>query len=83
MKRVGKLTPTRLRDMNPERALARCATITAREWSTLDERATLELWAVFRSYILNGYKETGQPVPAGVADVWGRCKSIIDGEVAK
>ena len=82
MKRKVNKTP-RLRGMTHERALAHCATITAGEWSTLDESATLELWGVFRAYILNGYKETGQTVPAGVADVWGRCKSIIDGEVAK
>ena len=82
MKR-GEKTPTRLRDMNPERALARCATITAGEWFGLNESDTLELWGVFRAYIFNGYKETGQTVPAGVADVWGRCKAIIDGEVIK
>ena len=79
-----KRTPTtRLRDMNQERALAHCATITANEWSTLDSDSTLELWTVFRAYILNGYKDTGHPVPARVADVWGRCKTIIDGEVLK
>ena len=78
MKRKEK--PTRLRDMNRERALAHCATITANEWSRLDNDTILELWAVFRAYILNGYKDTGQPVPARVADVWGRCKTIIDHE---
>lgn len=73
----------RLRDMNQERALAHCSTVTANEWADLDADTTTELWTLFRSYIVNGYKDTGQPVPARVADVWGRCKTIIDGEVAK
>lgn len=69
-----------LRGMNQERALAHCATITVKEWSGLDANSTTELWAVFRAYILNGYKDTGQVVPDRVADVWGRCKRIIDRE---
>ena len=82
MKRKVNKTPG-LRGLTHERALAHCATITAGEWATLDESATLELWTVFRDYILNDYVDTGHPVPARVADVWGRCKAIIDGEVAK
>ena len=73
----------RLLEMEPELALVWCVTITSEEWSTLDESAIIELWKVFRSYILNGYKEAGQPIPAGVADVWRLSKSIIDREVAK
>lgn len=75
--------PQRLRTLGQERALAYCATLTANEWSVLDSDSTLALWAVFRAYILNGYKDTGQPVPARVADVWKRCKSIIDKEAEK
>lgn len=82
MKRKASKTP-RLRDMDQERALARCATITADVWGTLDDGDTIELWRVFRGYILNGYKDTGATVPPRIADVWGRCKTIIDGEVAK
>ena len=79
MNRIATTT-TRLRDMNQERALAYCATATANEWSRLDNETTIELWTVFRAYILNGYKDTGQPVPAHIADIWGRCKTIIDKE---
>lgn len=75
--------PVRLRDMNQERALARCATITADVWGNLNDGDTIELWRVFRAYILNGYKDTGATVPSRIADVWERCKTIIDGEVAK
>ena len=82
MKRKVNKTPG-LRGMTHERALAHCATITAGEWATLDEPDTLELWTVFRDYILNDYEDTGHPVPARVTDVWERCKAIIDGEVAK
>lgn len=78
MKRKEKPTP--LRKMNQERALAHCAGITVTEWFRLDNDTIIELWTVFRAYILNGYKDTGQPVPARVADVWGRCKTIIDNE---
>lgn len=69
-----------LRDMSPTRALAYCANLTAREWSTLDDDLTLDLWTVFRSYILNGYNADHIGVPARVADVWDRCKTIIDRE---
>lgn len=69
-----------LRDMNPTRALAYCSTITATEWSTLDEDSTLDLWTVFRSYILNGYNDEHIGIPERIADVWGRCKNIIDRE---
>ena len=70
----------KLRGMNPNRALSYCAHITAPEWSTLDDDGTIELWKVFRSYILNGYDDTHIGVPERVADVWGRCKTIIDRE---
>ena len=82
MKRKDRSTP-RLRDMNPERALAYCANLTKHEWSRMDDDFVLDLWAVFKSYILNGYKEDDRPVPARVAYVWSRCKSLIDKEVAK
>ena len=35
--------PVRLRDMNQERALARCATITADVWGNLNDGDTIEL----------------------------------------
>lgn len=70
----------KLRGMNPTRALAYCANLTAREWSTLESGETLDLWTVFRSYILNGYKDDHIGVPERIADVWGRCKTIIDRE---
>lgn len=82
MKRKRTITP-RLRDMGQEKALARCTTITAGVWCNLNDGDTIELWRVFRGYILNDYKDTGQPVPARVADVWAKCKTIIDVEVAK
>lgn len=72
--------PTRLRGMNRERALAYCANLTAPEWSKLDNDHIIELWLVFRDYIDNDYKDTDTPVPAGIADVWGRCKALIDKE---
>lgn len=73
-------TTNKLRAMNPTRALAYCANLTAREWSTLESGETLDLWTVFRSYILNGYKDDHIGIPERIADVWGRCKSIIDKE---
>ena len=78
-----KKKPTRLRDMNQERALAYCANITVAEWATMENDNIIELWRVFRAYILNGFQETNTPVPAGIADVWSRCKHIIDGEANK
>ena len=72
-----------LTKMNPTMAMAYCANLTSSEWSVLESGDAIELWAVFRAYILNGYKDTGQPVPARIADVWGRCKAIIDREVER
>ena len=76
-------TPIRLRDMNPTRALAYCANITSIEWSRMESGDTLDLWAVFRSYILNGYDDTNIGVPGRISAVWGRCKTIIDKEAGK
>ena len=73
----------RLRDMNPTRALAYCANITANEWSVLESQEALALWAVFRSYILNGFQETDTPVPERIVAVWGRCKDLIDSEAKR
>lgn len=69
--------------MNQERALAYCANLTIAEWSRMDNDNIIELWRVFRSYILNGFQESNTPVPAGIRDVWTRCKLIIDGEASK
>lgn len=73
----------RLREMNSERALARCVSITVGEWSVLDDSAIIELWEVFRTYILTGYEDNVQPVPATIVDVWEQCRNIIDREVQR
>ena len=70
----------RLREMHPTRALAHCANLTAREWSILESDDTIDLWTVFRAYIVNGYNDTDIAVPAQIEAVWGRCKVIIDRE---
>lgn len=78
------MKPTnRLRRMNPERALAHCAKITKSEWSLLADNAIIELWKVFRAYIQNDFKDDRIVIPDGYANVWGRCKTIIDREVGK
>lgn len=70
----------RLREMHPTRALAYCANLTAREWSILESSDTIDLWTVFRAYIVNGYNDTNLAVPGHIEAVWGRCKIIIDRE---
>ena len=70
----------KLRAMNPTQALAYCANLTAQEWRILESGDTLDLWPVFRSYILNGYDDAHIGVPDRIAAVWGRCKAIIDKE---
>ena len=52
----------RLRDMNPTRALAYCANLTSGIWSKMESGDVLELWTVFRAYILNGYKYIDTPI---------------------
>ena len=76
-------TQYRLREMNPTRALAYCANITSTEWSRMESGDTLDLWTVFRSYILNGYQDSDIPIPARISDVWTRCKHIIDKEAGR
>lgn len=76
-------TPIRLRDMNPTMALAYCANITSTEWSRMESGDTIDLWTVFRSYILNGYDDTNIDIPVRISAVWGRCKGIIDKEAGK
>lgn len=83
MKRVGNNTPTRLRDLNRDFALARCIGITQPIWSDLDYKTVHELWEVFNSYILNGYQDTDIQVPSRISDVWLRCKKKIDKEARK
>lgn len=73
-------TGNKLRSLSLNRALNHCAILTAGEWSSLDQDETLDLWTVFRSYILNGYDDTHIGVPARITAVWGRCKAIIDKE---
>ena len=81
MKRIIK--PQRLRDMSQEAALAHCAGITSTEWSVLGTDPALALWRLFKGYIASGYKNPGAPIPADIAEVWDRCKAIIDEEAAK
>ena len=70
--------------MNPERALAYCANLTMSEWSGMDNEKIIELWRVFRAYINNDYQDLcTQIVPAGILEVWNRCKPLIDGEAQK
>ena len=76
-------TPIRLRDMNPNKALAYCANITSNEWTRLADGDTIDLWKVFKKYILNGYQATDIQVPSRISDVWNRCKDIIDREAVK
>ena len=83
MGKANKHTSIRLRDMNPTGALAYCANITSTEWSRLESGDTLDLWTVFRAYILNGYQDTDIRVPSRISDVWERCKDIIDREAGK
>lgn len=82
MRSTGK-GPARLREMNPTRALAYCANITSPFWSILESDRVIDLWSVFRAYILNGYQETGVVVPAGIREIWGYCKPIIDKEAKR
>lgn len=70
----------RLREMTPTRALAYCANLTSRIWSKMESGDVLELWTVFRSYILNDYRTTDNPVPDRIVSVWEICKYIIDKE---
>ncbi len=70
----------RLRDMNPTRALAYCANLTSRTWSKMDSGDVLELWAVFRAYILNDYKYIDIPISDRIMSAWDMCKYIIDME---
>lgn len=80
-----KTNPDRLRDMNQESALAYCANLTEPIWGVagLDHDGVVELWRVFRAYIINGFKETGTQVPATIRAVWNRCKDLIDREARK
>ena len=74
-----KMTPG-LRGMTPQRALARCSVLTVQEWETLDSDSQVDLLNVMREYILNCYNNPDHPVPDHIADVWERCKLIIDRE---
>ncbi len=69
--------------MNPNRALAYCANLTKSEWSNLNSDLTLDLWTVIRSYVLNGYQDEHIGIPDRIAEVWGRCKALIDMEAGQ
>lgn len=76
---MAKTIP-QLRDMNPTDALVYCANLTSRTWSKMESGDVLELWTMFRAYILNGYQDTGTPVPDRLVSAWDICKYIIDKE---
>lgn len=73
----------RLRDMNPTDALAYCCNLTSRIWTKMESGDVLELWTMFRAYILNGFRDTDTPVPERIVAVWGRCKDLIDREAKR
>lgn len=77
---MAKFKQQRLRDMNPTRAMAYCANLTSRTWSKMESGDVLELWTVFRAYILNGYKSIDIPIPDRIRPAWEMCKYIIDME---
>lgn len=79
--REGDLT-IRLRDMNPEQALAYCTNRTTPVWCNagLGQDEVIELWRIFRDYITHNYQETSIPIPARLKDIWESCKNIIDKE---
>ncbi len=76
---MAKTTPS-LRDMNPTNALVYCANLTFRIWSKMESGEVLELWTIFRAYILNGFRDTDTPVPDRLVSAWDICKYIIDKE---
>ena len=78
-----KYSLPRLRDMAPTRALAYCANLTSGIWSKMESGDVLELWALFRAYILNGFRDTDTPVPDRLLSAWDMCKYIIDMEAGK
>ena len=69
-----------LRDMTPTDALVYCANLTLRIWSKMESGDVLELWTMFQAYILNGFRDTGTPVPDRLVSAWDICKYIIDKE---
>lgn len=81
--RTREKAPARLRDMNQGRAVAYCANLTRSEWFGIGDDMIVELWRVFRAYILNGYRDTGLNVPTGIREIWERCKPIIDREAKR
>lgn len=72
----------RLRDMNPTQALRYCVIVTWNLWKKPESADVLALLAIFREYIMNGYKDEGLKVPARLAAIWKECKAIIDKEAA-
>ena len=84
IRREGYLT-SRLRDMNPERALSYCTNLSAPVWSNagLGQDGVIELWRIIRDYITHNYQETSIPIPARIKEVWESCKTLIDKEVAR
>ena len=66
--------------MTIQHAVARCSIITTHEWKSLDLDSQVDLLNTMREYIMSGFSDIGVPVPAHIADVWERCKVIIDRE---
>ena len=72
-----------IRGMNLYRALSHCAKLTSAVWSQMEVLDTLELWKVFKAYILNNFQDTGISIPPRFVDVWWRCKVLIEKEVRR
>ena len=73
----------RLRDMTIQHAVARCSVLTTHEWTSLDLNSQADLLDIMREYIMSRYTNIDHPVPANIADVWERCKLIIDREAGR
>ena len=59
--------------MSPTRALAFLINFTSREWKHLETDELLQLWAKFREYIRNGFRDTSR-----VEHAWEQCKKEIE-----
>ena len=80
---MRKMKAPGIRGMNLYRALACCAKLTSAVWSKMEVMDTLDLWKVFKAYILNDFQDAEFMIPPQFVDVWGRCKVLIDKEVGR
>ena len=77
---MRKMKAPGIRGMNLYRALAYCAKLTSAVWSKMDVMDTLDLWKVFKAYILNDFQDAGLMIPPRCVDAWGQCKVLIEKE---